>query len=292
MLVLDGEPPTAALAFTPDGAWLVSLGGNGLAEMWSVPGGERLHRWNPFADPIHSLAVHPSGAFLLVTAGHRLGAIAAATGEVTFSVHAPAPLAFTRVLAAPSGAHVIAQVSDGRVRGFRFSTARGDFDALWEVPAEMGWLGQCAGAEDRFTTIDRNGLHVHSPDTGAVERTVKYPSNYVMTTAVSPDGSRLAVMGYEKLYVWDTATWGKPVRYACAGARRFGAMAFHPSRPLLATIQTGQTLVKFFDTETWKLAARFAWKLGEMRAVAFSPDGTLAAAGSVTGKIVIWDVDG
>ena len=28
-----------------------------------------------------------------------------------------------------------------------------------------------------------------------------------------------------------------------------------------------------------------------MRSIAFGPDGTLAAAGSGTGKVIVWDVD-
>jgi hypothetical protein len=42
---------------------------------------------------------------------------------------------------------------------------------------------------------------------------------------------------------------------------------------------------------TWQPVAKYQWKLGEMRAVTFSADGALAAAGSARGKIVVWDVD-
>lgn len=287
MLVLDGDSPANTLAFTPDGTRFVVGRGDGHVEVWTVPGGERLHRWALFVEP-PVLTVHPSGQFVLLGSEYAITTVLLDGRGI-----GNGPPGAYRLLISPSGAWTVVQERRGnRLLGLR-CTPDGSLRAGWEREFHpYAYLCEFVGADDRFVTIDRDGLHVHSPETGAVERTVKYPSNYVMTTAVSPDGSRLAVMGYEKLYVWDTATWGKPVRYACAGARRFGAMAFHPTRPLLAAIQAGQTLVKFFDTETWKLAARFAWKLGEMRAVAFSPDGTLAAAGSVTGKIAVWDVDG
>ena len=38
-------------------------------------------------------------------------------------------------------------------------------------------------------------------------------------------------------------------------------------------------------------AKTFTWNIGKMRSIAFSPDGTLAAAGSDSGKVVVWDVD-
>jgi hypothetical protein len=38
------------------------------------------------------------------------------------------------------------------------------------------------------------------------------------------------------------------------------------------------------------VVATFDWGLGPLRAVAFSPDDMLAAAGSATGTVV-WDVD-
>lgn len=49
--------------------------------------------------------------------------------------------------------------------------------------------------------------------------------------------------------------------------------------------------MKLYDTETWELAKIFTWDTGRMRSIAFSPDGMLAAAGSDSGKVVVWDVD-
>ena len=50
--------------------------------------------------------------------------------------------------------------------------------------------------------------------------------------------------------------------------------------------------MKLYDTASGALARTFTWDIGRMRSVAFSPDGLLAAAGSDTGKVVVWDVDG
>ena len=49
--------------------------------------------------------------------------------------------------------------------------------------------------------------------------------------------------------------------------------------------------MKFLDAGTGAVIRKFNWKLGPLVSVAFSPDGTLAAAGSAGGKIVVWDVD-
>jgi len=49
--------------------------------------------------------------------------------------------------------------------------------------------------------------------------------------------------------------------------------------------------VRVFDRTTWEEVSKFTWKSGRLRSVTYSADGTLAAAGSDTGQVIVWDVD-
>lgn len=68
------------------------------------------------------------------------------------------------------------------------------------------------------------------------------------------------------------------------------AVAFHPAGALLAAAGD-DGLVTLLDTRTWKPAGAFDWKVGKLRAVCFSADGTRAAALGEKGDVVAWDVD-
>jgi hypothetical protein len=47
----------------------------------------------------------------------------------------------------------------------------------------------------------------------------------------------------------------------------------------------------FLDARTFQLMRTYDWEIGSLNNVAFSANGTLAAAGSTKGKAVVWDVD-
>lgn len=68
------------------------------------------------------------------------------------------------------------------------------------------------------------------------------------------------------------------------------AVAFNPAGTLLATVGDSG-LVNLYDTKTWKPTGTFDWKIGKLRAVCFSADGTRAAALSETGDIMVWDME-
>lgn len=110
--------------------------------------------------------------------------------------------------------------------------------------------------------------------------------------ALSPDGAFVA---------WSRATAGA-VKSIGVGAVRGGewwdvpgagtswgaGAAFHPSRPLLACAAGEEVLL--YDPLARTELKRFAWGVGEVTAVCFSPDGLRCAAVG-RGKVVVWDVD-
>ena len=92
------------------------------------------------------------------------------------------------------------------------------------------------------------------------------------------------------LLVWPLPAGGDPRRVRNDNRKHFTALAYHPSGRLLFATSNDAT-VHAFDAHTLDRVNRFTWHLGELRAVAVSPDGTLAAAGSATGDVVVWDLD-
>ena len=62
-------------------------------------------------------------------------------------------------------------------------------------------------------------------------------------------------------------------------------------RRLLATAGN-DGVIRFWDTNTWHERVAFDWGLGAMWDVTFSADGLTAACCGMSGKVVVWDVDG
>jgi WD40 repeat protein len=116
-----------------------------------------------------------------------------------------------------------------------------------------------------------------------------YPFGQSGPLAWSPDGALLVALVPLRLAAFGAADglrrWlAKPGRHA------FTSLAFHPSgRPLLVGCTDGTA--RLYDPTSGRELRSFAWPLGKVRSVAFSPDGHLAAAGGDRGQVVVWDVD-
>jgi WD40 repeat protein len=108
---------------------------------------------------------------------------------------------------------------------------------------------------------------------------------------LSADGRLVAAWHARYLVAWRTDDQEHPpIRIKNDGTKHFTGLAFHPSGRFLAAT-SNDTTVKLYDTTTWQVATSFAWQIGRLRCVAFSPDGCRAAVGSDKGRILIWDVD-
>jgi WD40 repeat protein len=294
VLVFEGEFSANNLCFTADGSrLLVTRHADGI-EVWTLASGGHDSLLTSTAGTVHApIAVHPNGTVIRVLRNHPPfvvslsdpdGYIASDTGDIR------------RVAVSPNADWIVVV----RVRDNQAWYAGYPCGPDLHFAGEPAWesiaffpgaaIGGFVGPGQRFVGIRAGRVVVYDTPTGKVHAVCVYPAQHLHTTTAAPDGRRFAAMGYDKLYLWDTATWGKPTRVPGFN-RPIRSMAYHPTRPILATVQWGQALVKFLDADTGKPISKFQWKLGEMCSVAFSPDGTLAAAGSASGKIVVWDVD-
>lgn len=144
--------------------------------------------------------------------------------------------------------------------------------------------------------LANNPLRVEVRDaaTAAVRGVGEYPYNYAEPLRFSPDGRQLVGFNDMTLMAWtvpDDGPLGAPRLVRNDTRKQFTAVAYHPNgRHLYAT--SNDTTVHVLDAGCWERVRRFTWHLGRLKAVAVSPDGTLAAAGGDKGDVVIWDVDG
>jgi WD40 repeat protein len=106
--------------------------------------------------------------------------------------------------------------------------------------------------------------------------------------AFTPDGRTLAV-----ITGWSVALWGVPTRQEWARLQghkgRLWSMALSPAGRTLATASSDGT-VRLWDVAAGRERAAFDWRIANVYAVAFAPDGMRAAAGGRT-DVVVWDVD-
>src|SRR5262249_39753174 len=133
---------------------------------------------------------------------------------------------------------------------------------------------------------------IHAVDSGAELYRSDVLTEGSDETTVAPDESLVACRTrfYVRVYPNRERFVGPRQTIPNTANRHFTGIAFHPSGRYLAATSNDET-VKLYDTTTWELARTFTWKIGRMRSIAFSPDGTLAAAGGDKGKVVVWDVD-
>jgi WD40 repeat protein len=110
-------------------------------------------------------------------------------------------------------------------------------------------------------------------------------------TLIGPNGELLYLRG-PSVQILDTSKLDQPA-ITCTNSSRqdVTAAAFSPNGKLLATT-SNDTTVTMWDTATWQPIRQYGWEIGRLRAVAFAPDGLTCAAGSDTGKVVLFDVDG
>jgi len=276
---------------------------------WVAAGGRGLHIWdtaNPTAEPqqppvpgvykwTDNLAFRPDGRLCFQANRERwfLHNPARPTGKlVSLGRHR------CGFVLSPDGSRVVRVEEFTPLRSWVFS--RDNLVPDSTVRAEGAYF-RCAAFSPDGATLATADYYPGQPDrepqlTLRAADTLKpiraTPAAYRDPAQVlfSPDGSKLIVRSAASFACWRVAELDKrPRKAANPGRKHFLSMACHPDGRILTV--DNDRVVRVWDLAMMTAVRAIEWNVGKLYTVAVSPDGTRAATGSHTGKVLVWDWD-
>ncbi|MBA4187293.1 MAG: hypothetical protein C0467_04660 [Planctomycetaceae bacterium] len=163
---------------------------------------------------------------------------------------------------------------------------------LYDCPAISPDCMRMAVAEHYATSNRvRNTVQMREAEKGIVLASIEFGgANPLLQLAFSADSAKLLARSSGRtVKVFDVAT-GQPAGELVHPGRPYvTGMAVHPNGTVACSRNNGT--VCFWNLEKCELVRTLDWKLGKLVSVAFSPDGSIGAAGTEDGQVVVWDVD-
>ena len=164
------------------------------------------------------------------------------------------------------------------------------------------WLGLCVPVGRRASPQKQPLVFpilvapADNPQAPTLDCVVSFgPAVPMSALAFAPDGKMLAVGGYQEVLLWDLAGAKLAKRIGVGQISDFvHAVALGHDGPWLAVAEGtpyGPGTVKVFDVNSGQPVLAFPEPQDAVFAVAFSPDGTLLAAGGVDHIARVWNVD-
>jgi WD40 repeat protein/DNA-binding SARP family transcriptional activator/ABC-type branched-subunit amino acid transport system substrate-binding protein len=262
-------------AFSPDGTRIATAGVDRTARIWDARSGRELLSLSGHEAQIDQVAFSPDGLRLATASGDgtaRIWDLSAAREVLAFSTNTDKGTAFADL------------------DPWSASTGSVNQDIVPGWLADQPLLGQFAINQHKLWLFGGRwdgGASLWNTATGQEE--VRLPMARALSTAISPDGSRLAAGGLDSaVHVWDAST--RQVAWTSSQhTDHVVGLAFSPDGARLASASMDAT-ARIWDTADGKQLLLLSHDEA-LTSVAYSPDGTLlATAGRGASKAVrLWN---
>ena len=280
--------PVTSVAFSPDGATLLTRGNDGTARLWDAAAGTEIHRFEGHGYWVSSVAFVPDGATLLT--GGKDGTARlwdAATGaEIRrFEGHRDW---VSSVAFAPDGATLLTSGKDGTAR--LWDTESGAEIRRFEE--HEGSITSVAFAPDGATLLTRGKdgtTRLWDTESGAEIRRFEGHKRWIQNVAFAPDGTALLTSSCldGTVRLWDVDTGAEIHRFE--GYESWvQSVVFSPDGATLLTGGSDGT-ARLWDTESGVEIRPFKGHEGRVTSVAFAPDGAMVLTGSHDRTARLWD---
>jgi WD40 repeat protein len=317
------DQPIGPLAFSPDGARLLSYTIAGTASVWEVAtgrlvraqkGGEAsvLALWTdwkrarvccgdavvtfdvmaprttrtaiPAINNPTAAAFSPDGTLLVIGARDgTLRLLHAESGKLTRTFNAPVATTITTVVLSPDGTQVLAGENGPRLQHWDLSAAR--LVRTTETQIERNYSLGMSHDGRRALVSDGMTFELREVATGRLVHTFDRDDRHPSSVLLSPDGKLILAPSPDDglLGLWDVED-GRLVRKLAGDLKSTGWAAFSGDSRLIATDGEPRT-VRIWDVATGRLVRTLKGLDEFARPVGFSPDGRriLVASGDTPG---------
>ena len=245
-----------SIAFSPDGSFLASGSDDKTVVLWTAEKGHPLRKLEGFPDWVASVAFSSKGHFLAAGSFQTIRVWDTTTWEELPVIKGQSSYIWNLAFS-PAGDNLLASASVGNTI------------ILWDVA------------------------------TGQQLRTLLGPTYWMRSAAYSPDGRMIASgSGDGNVLLWDAAS-GEQLLTMRSHNGYIWDVAFSPEGQVLATASEDQTVilwdVSVLSGDNAGVITALTHSIlsehpGGVRSLDFSPDGSILAAGSGDGTLILWAI--
>ncbi|QIR41002.1 hypothetical protein HCG51_32855 [Tolypothrix sp. PCC 7910] len=288
VLTLNGHSDTVnAVAFTPDGKYVISGSSDNTLKVWNWQTGELLRNLEGHSDSVYAIALSADGKYVISASDDKtLKVWNWQTGQQlrnleghTNSVNA---LALT-----PDGKYVISASWDNTLKVWDWQTGQ----QLRTLKGHSDWVNALALTPDGKYMISAsldNTLKVWDWQTGEEVSNLEGYTNSVNALTLTPDGKYVISASWDNtLKVWDWQT-GQQLHTLAGHTNLVNALTLTPDGKYVISASNDKTL-KVWDWQTGEQLRTLEGHSDSVNALALTPDGKYVISASNDKTLKVWN---